>query len=516
VRKAAGVIADNALTPYRRSGVRMLVGLLWLSWVALVLCGLALGNDKLGIAALLGALVLVEPTRGLVARRTDPVLRLSLGVAAAVHPALLVAMLEGVSWQMDLHMYFFVALTMLLPLCDWRPILLCGGLVALHHLLLLYLVPQWVFSGSGSIGRVLLHGGLVAGEVVILIYITQRFRALVLAGDHARAEAEESRGVAETSRAEAQHSLEALRVAQNLSERRLAERNAAEAALATERQERRVAIAADIQDRVGAVAAELLQAAHSLASHEGALADISTRLLHGSQALRNASEKALTNVLSVSASAGQLDQAAGDAGDNALAASRIVAQTGTTVQGLEPRMVALRAQIDDARGILDLVSEIAAQSNLLALNATIEAARSGEAGKGFGVVAHEMKAMAKRTAAATVQIASRLENIAAAASSFAATIEATMAHMGSAGTSTLAVSAAVAQQRQAIAAISRVADMAMHESSAADDRSRLIGEAATENRELATRTAELARVLESRARTLGENMDQLLGDLRAA
>jgi methyl-accepting chemotaxis protein len=500
---------DSAFLPYRSSGVRMMLAALWVAWLAVVASGLQFENDKLAYAAGLGVLVLIAPTRGLITDRTDRAQRMSIGVAAAVMPALLVAMNAGRLWQMDLHMTFFVALAMLLPLCDWRPIALAGGLVAIHHLFLLYLVPEWVFSGSGSLGRVLLHGVLVAAQVGILAYITQRFRALVLASEGARREAERSRG-------DTQHALDDLRAAQLVSERRLADRHAVEATYAAERSERRAALAQDIQERVGAIAGELLDAAQGLGRHEVTLTGISSRLLRESQTLRDASERSLAHVLSVTASTSQLGQAAGDAGEHANAASRIVAETGRTVEGLEPRMVALGDEIAAARGILDLVSEIAAQSNLLALNATIEAARCGEAGKGFAVVAQEMKAMANRTSAATVQIAARLENIAGAAAGFAGTIEATMAHMSSVDHSTLAVSVAVQEQRQAIASIGRAAEAAMHDATATDDRSRLIGEAASENQAIAARAAELARLLDARARALGENMARLLDDLRAA
>jgi methyl-accepting chemotaxis protein len=130
------------------------------------------------------------------------------------------------------------------------------------------------------------------------------------------------------------------------------------------------------------------------------------------------------------------------------------AETRTTIEALNEVVARIGA-------VADMITDIAAKTNLLALNATIEAARAGEAGRGFAVVASEVKVLATQTARSTGEIARHIGAVRAATGASVAAvarIDQTIAEISAIACS---IAAAVRQQDAAATDIARnVAEMA--------------------------------------------------------
>lgn len=124
-----------------------------------------------------------------------------------------------------------------------------------------------------------------------------------------------------------------------------------------------------------------------------------------------AMEQSSTNTNMVASAAEEMSSTIIEIAENAEKARSISSDAVEQAILASTKMDELGQAANKIDKVTETITEISEQTNLLALNATIEAARAGEAGKGFAVVANEIKALAKQTASATMDIKKLIEDV---------------------------------------------------------------------------------------------------------
>ena len=207
------------------------------------------------------------------------------------------------------------------------------------------------------------------------------------------------------------------------------------------------------------------QQALDLAESSSRLRDVTTAISENAEetsvqstAASGAADQIRASVITVASGAEEMTATIQDISRNASEAARIAASAAQQATDAKTTVVELLAASDAIADVAKIIDAIAAQTNLLALNATIEAARAGDAGKGFAIVANEVKMLAEETSEAIVNIDGHVSAIARSASNVSEAIEGISHVITQINDAQSTIAAAVEQQTATTAEITRTVE----------------------------------------------------------
>jgi methyl-accepting chemotaxis protein len=384
-RLDGSIVTSKTLHNLRTGFGRLLLGLLWI-----LLTGVTITAEIRDVWPILvpviGVFLLGSATTLWLRDPIGPLTRYASSIAVSGIVALLVLEFEWQFIQADLHIAFLVGLAVVALWCCWVSILIAGATVILHHVVLNFIYPFGIFPDGPDLWRVLLHVVFLLAQVAVLGLLANR---LVVAFE-----------ISESATAKVRNAQAATF---ELAEKRQA--------IMVEQHERRVKIDAAIslfRERVNSVVKIVSESAHILRSTASALSDSANHATQHAEVAVRTSNNASANAASAAASTGKLLYSNIEISRQLDQTIDVVRNAANEAAITNTEIVELAQATQKIGDVVKLIRDIAEQTNLLALNATIEAARAGQAGKGFGVVASEVKSLATQSGNATEVITAQV------------------------------------------------------------------------------------------------------------
>ena len=277
-----------------------------------------------------------------------------------------------------------------------------------------------------------------------------------------------------------------------------------------------IRFADDFETTVGAIVSNVSASAVQLESAAATLTRTADTTQSLSSQVAGASEEASSNMQSVATATEELSASVDEIGRRVRESNRIAEAAVLQAQQTDGRIGKLSRAAQEIGDVVKLITAIAEQTNLLALNATIEAARAGEAGRGFAVVASEVKSLASQTARATDEISSHILGMQGATQESVAAIKEIGGTIGQISDIASSIASAVKQQSSATQEIARSVQNVAQGTQQAAANIMQVNRGATETGSASEEVLNSAKTLSSESTRLREELDRFMANIRAA
>lgn len=236
----------------------------------------------------------------------------------------------------------------------------------------------------------------------------------------------------------------------------------------------------------------------------------------GTERVGGAASSVSENIQTVASAAHELAASINEIGRQVHMTRDIAQRTRGQSSETEQRVSALSDSVEAIGSIIDIITGIAERTNLLALNATIEAARAGDAGKGFTVVASEVKALASQTTRATEDIRKNIEAVRRATLEAVNSVRAISSSINGLDESAGAIAAAIEEQNAATSEISRNTNVTAERTLAITDAIADVVRSVSGTDQSARQVEEYSTSMRDKSEEMRREVQAFLGRIRAA